>query len=535
MLTSTAVVLFFFSICMTQGSNHCPEICKCTPDGKGIDCSGKNLKFLPELQGSNLTTLDISFNNISLIHDFNVSGKQLKYFYLNNNRIERVEKSVFSSFPALIHIHLDYNLIIQVDPRTFEENRNLWKLILKGNPLILPNDTGILDVPSLGWIELENCNITYLPKNSFKNMSKLVFLRLSNNHIQHLDIQLFYHLKQLRYLHLEGNHIKEIHPNLFKSNHVLEWLYLRQNPLNQSSRHHFFNAPSLILLDMSFCNINQIRNNSFSNLRNLVNLRLNNNNLKSFDMTHIPKNLEILDISGNSMKTINMTKDTIRHMRNIKYLDLTNNGFTCDCHLYELWELCTTLRKGHGGISSCDDFCPASEFETCKGQHPKYDQVQNISENLTAKESKKKYEYINITKGEPEEDYETSSNQQNNDVDVFGDTSNHSEDANNKSGKYKVDEELASSGLWTIILYSSIGTFGGLCLIGATVLGAELYFGRKKQSRKISANSSLKQVGMKLGKINEERQETVPLSQNCGFDFVYVPTNAIRSDQSDQS
>lgn len=520
---------------MAQGSNHCPEICKCTTDGKSVDCSGKNLEFLPELEASNLTTLDISFNNISLTHDFNVSGGQLKYYYLNNNSIKRVEKSVFSRFPALIHIHLDYNLITQIDPYTFEENRNLWKLVLNGNSLTLPKDTGILNIPSLGWLELQNCDISYLPVNSFKNMSKLVFIRLSNNHIQLLYTQLFSHLKQLRYLHLEGNQLKRIHLGLFKSNHVLEWLYLSHNPLSQSDKHHFLQAPSLISLDISFCNISHIKNNSFSNLHRLINLRLNNNILKSFDMTHIPKNLEVFDISGNSMKTINMTLDTIRHMRNIKYLDLTNNEFTCDCHLYEIWQLCAALRNGHGGMSSCDEFCPASEFETCHGQHPQIHQVQNTSENFTAKEHRKKFEYINITKEETEVDHETSSNEHDDEVDVLGGTYNNSEDSNDKTGKYKVDDKLVSSDLSIIILYSCIGAFGGMCLIGATVLGAEFFFGSRKQSRKNSANSSLQHVRMKLMATNEERQETVPLTQHRGFDFVYVPTNANRTDQNNQS
>lgn len=535
MLTSKTVALFFFLICMVEASNHCPETCNCTTDGKDAECLDTNLEFLPELQGSNLTTLDISFKNISLLHDFGVSGRQLKYLYINHNRINRVEKSVFSKFPALLHIHLDYNLITGVDPRTFEENHKLWKLTLNGNSLTLPKDTGILDVPSLGWIELENCNISYLHVNSFKNMSKLVFIRLSNNHIQHLDIQLFSHLKQLRYLHLEGNMVKEIHPDVFKSNHELEWLYLRHNPLNQLSKHHFLRAPSLISLDISFCNISQLKNSSFSNLRNLINLRLNNNIFKSFNMTHIPKNLEVLDISGNSMKTIHMTKNTIKHMRNIKHLDLTNNEFTCDCHLFDLWELCATLRNGSGGMSSCDEFCPASEFEICKEQHPKIDQVQNTSENFTAREPRKNYEYINTTKEETDVDYKTSDNEQNSEVEVFGGIHNDSEDANDKTGKYRVNEESASSGLWTNILYSCIGIFGGMCLIGATVLVAELFFGRRKRSGKMSSNSSLQHVRMKLMETSEEGQEMVPVTQQRGFDFVYVPKNANRTDENDQS
>lgn len=522
---------------MAQGSNHCPETCSYTTEANGIECSDKSLEFLPELQGSNHTTLDISFKNISLTHDFNVSGRQLKYIYLNNNHIKRVEKSTFSKLPTLLHIHLDYNLITRIDPRTFEENHNLCKLTLNGNSLTLPNDTAILDVPSLHWIELENCSISYLHVDSFKNMSKLVFIRLSNNHIQHLDIQIFSHLKQLRSLHLEGNKLKEIHPDLLKSNHVLKCLYLRNNPLNQFnqfSRRHFLRAPSLISLDISFCNISQIKNSSFSNLRNLTNLRLDNNILKSFDMTHIPKNIEVLNISRNSIKSIYMKKNTIEHMRNIKHLDLTNNEFTCDCHLFDLWNLCAALRNRSGGMNSCDKFCPTFEFGTCKGQYPKIYQVQNTSENFTAREPRKNYKYVNTTKEEIDADYKRSNNEQNNDVDLFGGTHNHSENTNNKTGEYRVNEDRASSGVWTNILYSCIGIFGGICLIGATVLVAESVFGSRKRSRKISANSSLGHVRMKLMETNEEKQETVPVAQHRGFDFVYMPTNANRTDQNDQ-
>jgi Leucine-rich repeat (LRR) protein len=525
MVTSTALVIFLFAISMTQGSNHCPELCKCTADGKEVQCSGKHLELLPELQGTNITTLDFSFNNISLIrsHDFNVTGRQLKFFYLNHNRIKDVENSVFSKLPALMYLHLGHNLIAHVDPHTFHKNRNLWKLILDGNPLAPLEDTGIVDVPSLGWIELENCNISRLPGNLFKNVSKLVFIRLSNNQIQHLDLQLFSDLKQLRYLHLEGNQIQEIHPELFKSNHKLEWLYLRNNPLNQLSGHNFLHVPSLILLDISFCNISQIKHNSFSNLHNLMNLKLNNNLLKSFNMKHIPKNLRVLDISGNSMETINTTKDTIAHVANIEHLDLTENKFTCNCQLYDLWELCATLRKESGGMSSCDEFCPNSEFETCKGQHYKVHQLEN-TENFTTREPRKNHEYIDTTEADIDKDYDKS-RIADDEVDVLEGMHNHSKDANEKTGKYKVIEGSASSQTGNILLYASIGTFAGLCLIGATVLGADLFFGRSRRSRTISAIRKLRLAKMKEKETNEEKFETVALTQQRGFDYLQVPTS----------
>jgi hypothetical protein len=533
MVTSSAFVIFLFAISMTRGSNHCPELCKCTEDGKEVQCCGKQLELLPELQGTNITTLDFSFNNISLIrpHDFNVTRRQLKVIYLNYNRIKSFENSVFSKLPELMHLSLGHNLITHIDPRIFHKNRNLWKLILNGNPLAPLEDTGIVNVPSLGWIELENCNISHLPGNVFRNVTKLVFVRLSNNQIQHLDLQLFSHLKQLRYLHLEGNQIKEIHPEVFKSNHKLEWLYLRHNPLNQLSGHNSLHVPSLILLDVSFCNISQIKHNPFSNLHNLMNLKLNNNILKSFNMKHIPKNLRVLDISGNSMETLNTTKDTIAHMTNIEHLDLTNNKFTCDCHLYDLWEFCSTLREKSGGMSSCDEFCPGSELETCKGQHYKVHQLEN-TENVTAREPRKHHEDIDTTEADIgtteadiDKDYDKSTIEDD-EVDVFGSVHNNSRDDNNKTGKYKVIEVIGSSEMGNILLYAIIGTLAGLCLIGATVLGADLFFGRRRKSKTISAISKLRLARMKETNIDEEKWETVPLSQQRGFDFLHMPTSA---------
>lgn len=537
MLTNTALVFFLISICMTRGSNYCPGICTCMAAGKELQCSGLHLELIPELQGTEINTLDISFNNISLIFpdDFNTTGRQLKYFYLNNNVIKDVDQSVFSKLPSLMHINLGYNLITRVDPNTFEDNNRLWKVILNGNALTLPEDSEILNLPSLGWIELENCNISHLPANVFQNVTKIVFIRLSNNRIEYLNLTLFSGLKQLRYLHLEGNQIKEIHPELFKSNHKLEWLYLNHNPLHESSAHHFLNAPSLILLDISFCNISHTRSSSFSNLHNLISLKLNNNILKSFNMTHIPKNLRVLDISGNSIKTIHITNDTIRYMADIKHMDLTDNEFICDCRLYDLWQLCANLRKGFGDVTSCGEFCPDSSFGTCKGRHHQMHETRSISGNLTENEGRESHEYTNTRNGEIDEDYDRRSNEQNIEVDIFDGGHNHSKDGNETSGKYRVNEESAWSEVGNIVLYTCIGTFAGFSLVGTTVLVAEVVFGGKKRRGKASANSRLRLVRMRKLETSEDRQEIAPLSQQHGFDFVHVPTNKTRTGHIAQS
>lgn len=548
MLTTTAVVIFILSVCLTQRSNSCPAACTCTANRKEVHCFEKQLKAIPELQGSNITTLDVSFNNISLIlqHDFGNWGRQLKFLYLSHNYIEKVDVSAFLNLPELTHVHLDYNLITQMEPHTFEGNHKLWKLILNENNLTVPEHTGFLNIPSLGWLELENCNVSYLPDNVFKNMSKLVVIRLSNNRIQKLHSEWFSHLKNLRYLHLEGNQIKEIGPDMFKNNQKLEWLYLRNNPLNQTqfTRHNFLHASSLISLDVSFCNISQISNKCFSNLHNLLNLKLNNNMLKSFNMAQIPRNLEVLDISGNSLTTIIATKKITTQMTNIKHLVLTHNKFMCDCHIFDIWFWCSTLRNASEGSSSCDDFCPAANIMACGKHHSQTDQARNISEHFSVKKPGRNHKYTNTSSEEIGYSYETNDNQHLNEVETVDGLNVDTEDgANGKHGKYKVKDKSVSSDLessteneqlekvWGIVLYSCIGIFGGICLIGALALGTEMFLGYRRSGRSHSAGSSMRHVKLELMDTNQDREEMRPLAHNQGFDFVSMPTNANRTAQ----
>jgi len=312
LLTRSTVVIFILSICLTEGSNSCPSTCTCTDSGREVDCSGIKLNEIPEII-ANITTLNLSFNNISVAVPPNSSawGSRLKFLYLNNNLIKDI-KSDFQWLPELMHVCLDYNLITVIDPHAFEGNTKLWKLTLTGNELAISKGTQFLIVPSLGWIELENCEISDLPINFFRNMSNLVFIRLSSNKIEQVDRELFSHLRKLRHLHLEGNQIKQIDPDIFKTNHRLQWLYLRGNLLDNSNEKHFLHSSSLISLDISFCNITKIPNKFFSNLHNLVSLNLSDNRLQTFNMRAVPQTLEVLDISGNSLTSLTVTRKMIR-------------------------------------------------------------------------------------------------------------------------------------------------------------------------------------------------------------------------------
>lgn len=376
----------------------------------------------------------------------------------------------------------------------------------------------------------------------FKYLPNLVLIKLSKNNIQKLDSKLFSHLKNLRYLHMERNKILTIDHNTFKSNNKLEWLYLGRNQLNNCSGKHFLDAPSLILLDLSFCNISQIPHKYFSNLHNLRNLRLNNNSLKTFSAMHLPSSLEILDLSRNSLTVVNVTDKVTQRMTNMEHLDLTENGFVCDCTLRELWLWCVKLSTKSGTMCGSNYFCPVIEFMNCKPQNSK-PSGEGTSPKLNTTRSRTFL--INYsTEDTDNDDGLNASGDIENEVEyIYDQNSDKQEDEYDEMKQFKMGDDASSvlgsdiqgdglEGMWSIALYSCIAFLVGLCLIGALVLGVEVFCGLKKgrnAKTSISETSTLRQVRLQLMDRNEERQETRPLSHHQGFDFVSLPTTHVNT------
>jgi Leucine-rich repeat (LRR) protein len=496
-----------------------------------VDCSGKELIEIPELNVSKIIALNVSFNNISVtgLTNSSVWGSRLKFLYLNNNHLKDVAQTEFQWLSKLMHVYLDYNLITVIDPHAFKGNTKLWKLRLNGNELTITEGTQSLIIPSLGWIELDNCNISNLPISFFRNMSHLVFIRLSHNKIEKLHRELFSHLKKLRHLHLEGNQIKQIEPDTFKSNHRLQRLYLSDNPLHNFNETRFLNASSLISLDISMCNITEIPDHFFSKLHNLVSLNLKDNRLQSFNLKALPQTLEVLDISGNSLKSVNVTMEMIRLLDNLKHLDLTNNSFTCECRSSDMWKWCEKLRIENGGESSCAEFCPnlCGEQEHPDGGKTGIGNVRTLTNTISEESGM-----------EPE----TKDNQKHNDVETIeGPGVVSREDANDTFGKLRVNDERGNVGsekMWNIVMYSCIGIFAGICLIGAIALVTDTVLTcrkpRDKEASRAPSRNSFRNVRLELMDQTEDRQETTPLSPHRGFDYVSQPTNAQRNPQPGQ-
>ena len=133
------------------------------------------------------------------------------------------------------------------------------------------------------------------------------FLLLQNNRISSLRKGMFEGLSKLKGLDLTENPIYYIEPGTFQSMHSLQTLYV------QGSIH-----------------LEELHNGTFRGMRNLLHLKLNNNQIKNVHAKafHGLRRLETLELNGNRIGGSVYNRDGWNvefETSNLKYLDLGNN------------------------------------------------------------------------------------------------------------------------------------------------------------------------------------------------------------------
>ncbi|MDQ3536933.1 MAG: PKD domain-containing protein, partial [Bacteroidota bacterium] len=228
----------------------------------------------------NLNYLDLSFNN-----------------YSNTTRISSIIDTLKNvlSLKTLVLINCQINSL----PPDFNQLSTVETLYLSNNNLIPANCDIIGDMPLLNTLHISNCNLTTLPTN-IKNSSTLRILNASNNQLSNVPAVLK-EIPDLRDLNLSYNGILNL-------------------PL-------WFGTQSMVTLEMLNLNYNLLQTlpQNFTQLTNLVELRINNNKLSGIWPTNFSalNKIETLDLSFNeiadlpdmnswtSLKTVNLEKNKL--------------------------------------------------------------------------------------------------------------------------------------------------------------------------------------------------------------------------------
>jgi Leucine-rich repeat (LRR) protein len=244
--------------------------------------------------GFHISSLDLSNNYIPLLKCNTFSGlSSLRILKLNWNKLRTITVGAFRHLHTLTFLTLTNNEISSLLAGVFQGLTSLETLLLYDNEL------SSLEEGVFGAV----CRkLTYPPYD----------IPVSGEAYHNSCCEAFNSLSSLQHLDLSLNKLKYIHPHTFICNVQLLTLKLSFN-LMLSLDTNFLFIPSLRELEMLFCNITKLSNDTFK---------------------WTPK-LSKLDLVRNKIRTVDV--ESLKQFVKLELLYIHDNPLVCDCKLQETW------------------------------------------------------------------------------------------------------------------------------------------------------------------------------------------------------
>lgn len=294
----------------------------------------------------NLHYLDLSNCNLEGPLDEKSFAKAttLKTLNLANNRLSSRDLSIaLTPLKRLTSLTLRNCSLTRLPKDTFEGLSELIELDISWSPLNRVFDELFDSLRNLEYLNMGYSNLSRLSSDTFSRTRNLKRLVLSGNKLGELETGLFKNLRRLETLEIENCGLeKAIDEEVFfnKTYGDLQELKMSSNPLKVAEGSLIPEQLSrLRVLDLSKCNISYLPDESFVNAKHLRRLNLNGNNftaefINSSKFLDTLVDLEYLDLSGNNLKSLSVSKISNNKIKDIK---LTDNPWVCDCSLAEWW------------------------------------------------------------------------------------------------------------------------------------------------------------------------------------------------------
>ncbi|XP_023067033.1 leucine-rich repeats and immunoglobulin-like domains protein 3 isoform X2 [Piliocolobus tephrosceles] len=319
------------------------------------------VEILPEhlKEFQSLETLDLSSNNISELKTA-FPPLQLKYLYLNSNRVTSMEPGYFDSLantllvlklnrnrisaippkmfklPHLQHLELNRNKIKNIDGLTFQGLGALKSLKMQRNGVTKLMDGAFWGLSNMEILHLDHNNLTEITKGWLYGLLMLQELHLSQNAINRISPDAWEFCQKLSELDLTFNHLSRLDDSSFLGLSLLNTLHIGNNRVSYIADGAFRGLSSLKTLDLKNNEISwtiEDMNGAFSGLDKLRRLILQGNRIRSITKKAFTglDALEHLDLSDNAI--MSLQGNAFSQMKKLQQLHLNTSSLLCDCQL----------------------------------------------------------------------------------------------------------------------------------------------------------------------------------------------------------
>jgi Leucine-rich repeat (LRR) protein len=281
---------------------------------------------------STLTIIELPFNNIDRIKngDFKLAPN-LDTLEIKDNKIHTIEEHAFEGLEKLVKLDLSNNLIKKLLPGLFVSQKELESLWLTGNQLETLEETTFNHNQNLDILALDSNSIRMLPENLLQYNTVLNELRLTKNKLSKIPNNLFVNLSNLATVELSYNNIETIK---FEHKTFLKNLRLAHTHIQEFNSSGITSLETLYLNNNKFLAINQV---NLSGLTTLETLNLQSARVTTQDLLDGLLNgltvLKSLDLSGNALMTIDLK--VLKHCEKLESLLLNNTQLT-EIHSIEI-------------------------------------------------------------------------------------------------------------------------------------------------------------------------------------------------------
>lgn len=249
---------------------------------------------------------------------------------LKDNQLKPIE-GPFLYVNTLLNLDLACCRIRTLSPQFFFNVRNLNTLDLSGNPLD-KIQSGIFDpLKSLKHLFLNNCKITYIYFDAFKDLGYLTALDLGENNLKNqVDWTIALNpLGNLQHLDVRKSNISRLDEYSFSNNDLLRSLVLTENELSDDNIDITLgkNIAKLYFLDLSYCNLRgPLFANAFDHATELHTLILSGNKLISEYLAEALFPLvKLVKLSIKDCELIMFPSNSVHNFTNLKELDISKN------------------------------------------------------------------------------------------------------------------------------------------------------------------------------------------------------------------